>query len=172
MITPAQYLQASGNTAICLIKGDDTGCLFKVSRKVDAPGIVASFWIDKALATSVARIARNKAGKKPSLECASLALHKAAAARGAHVTSGPIAMARATELSAKLEVVLDQMQQSGRLAEFNREYRRRRMAATLRGEGYMSFTTAKARLHRAIIVRLVNKQAANSSAIFHAVFDG
>jgi hypothetical protein len=36
----------------------------------------------------------------------------------------------------------------------------------------MSFTTAKTRLHRAIIFRLANKQAANSSAIFHAVFDG
>jgi hypothetical protein len=63
MITPAQYLQASGTTAICLIQGDDTGCCFKVSRKVDAPGVVATFWIDQAFAVSVARIARNKAGR-------------------------------------------------------------------------------------------------------------
>jgi hypothetical protein len=172
MITPAQYLQASGTTAICLIQGDDTGCCFKVSRKVDASGVVATFWIDKPLAVCVARIARNKAGKKPSLECATLALHKAAAARGALVTPGHIAIARATELSAKLEAALDHMLRTGRLAEFNREYSRRRKAAKHRGEGYMSFTTAKTRLHRAIIARLVNKQGANSSAIFHAVFDG
>ena len=172
MITPAQYLQASGTTAICLIQRNDTGCCFKVSRKVDAPGVVATFWIDKPLAVSIARIARNTAGKRPSLECAAIALHQAAAARGARVTPGPIAIARATALSAKLEAVLDHMLRSGRLAEFNREYSRRRIAAKHRGEGYMSFTTAKTRLHRAIITRLVNKQAANSSAIFRAVFDG
>ena len=172
VITPTQYLEASGTTAICLIQRDDTGCCFKVGRKVDAPGVVATFWIDKPLAVSVARIARNKAGKKPGMECAALALHQAAAARGALLTPGPIAIARATKLSAKLEAVLDHMLRTGRLAEFNREFSRRRMAAKHRGEGYMSFTTAKTRLHRAIISRLANKQATKRTEIFHAVFDG
>jgi hypothetical protein len=42
-------------------------------------------------------------------------------------------------------------QRSGVLSEFNREYRRRRLEAEGRGERFMGYTQAKARLRRAII---------------------
>jgi hypothetical protein len=72
-------------------------------------------------------------------------------------------MARAMNLSAKLAAVLDQMQASGRLAEFNREYRRRRMAAMMRGEGYMSFATAtkRSRDHRSARPQASGKPSCN-----------
>jgi hypothetical protein len=40
---------------------------------------------------------------------------------------------------------------TGVLREFNRAYKRRRMAATARGEGFMTFKTAEARFKRALI---------------------
>lgn len=174
MLTPTQYLQASGATAICLIqRDDDSACCFKVSRRGEGPDAVAVFWLDETLAVSVARIARRKAGSSPSLECAALALHQAAEARGTTLTPGHLALARATALSAKLDAVLKRMQHGGKLAEFNREYRRRRTSANLRGDGYMSFASARARLHRAIITRLAKKQPTNSPAeLFLAVFGG
>ena len=41
-------------------------------------------------------------------------------------------------------------QRSGVLHEFNQEYRRRRLEAQRRGEGFMGYAQAKARLRRAI----------------------
>jgi hypothetical protein len=45
--------------------------------------------------------------------------------------------------------------QFGVLTEFNRQYKRERAAASERGEGFMPFSTAMARLRRALIPMLV-----------------
>jgi hypothetical protein len=168
MLTPLAYLKASGAIAI-LIEQGNRGCTFRVTRKIDDPGILASFWIDQSFAVSVARIARNNAGAAPSLDEAVNALCAAADERGAILTPGHVAMARAMELSTRMAAHLDAMQADGRLAEFNREYRRRRMAARLRGEHFMSFSNAEARLSRALIKHLANSND-QSPEVFLSIF--
>lgn len=153
-----EYLAVSGATAICVVQ-ERTGCSFRVGRNVaQMPGVVSAQWIDQAIAADVARVARRNSGRNPSKSTAERELHRAAAARNARLTTNMVVVSRATFAAKRLETYLDSMNKSGGLAEFNKEYKRRRMAATARGEGFMSFATAMMRLRRALILMLINKQ--------------
>jgi hypothetical protein len=50
-------------------------------------------------------------------------------------------------------------------------YRRRRIAATLRGEGFMPFKTAELRLRRALIPLLVGGNNIHVQSLFETIFD-
>ena len=59
-------------------------------------------------------------------------------------------LARAKAALAKIDAGMAWAQRTGVLHEFNREYRRRRLEAQGRGERFMGYAQAKARLRRAI----------------------
>ena len=54
---------------------------------------------------------------------------------GRDADAGPRAIERAGDAAARLDAYLDAMKRSGVLKEFNAEYKRRRMEATMRGKG-------------------------------------
>jgi hypothetical protein len=168
MLTPRECLEACGAIAI-VIKQGKQGCTFSVTREIVDPDILELFWIDQSLAVSVASIARNNAGAAASRDKAVSALWTAAKTRGAILTPSAVAIARARELSIRLAAHLEEMQADGRLADFNREYRRRRMAARLRSEHFMSFATAKTRLSRTLIKHLAGSKD-QSAGVFLSVF--
>jgi hypothetical protein len=161
-----EYLAVSGATAICVVQ-EKAGCSFRVGRNVvHMPGVVSAQWIDQAIAADVARVARRNSGRNPSKSTAERELHRAAAARNARLTTNMVVVSRATFAAKRLETCLDTMNKSGGLAEFNKEYKRRRMAATARGEGFMTFATAMMRLRRALILMLINKQQIRQAQSF------
>ena len=76
------------------------------------------------------------------------------------MTPDDIALARADDAATRLDSMLETMRRDGTLREFNATYKRKRSAAAARGEGYMSFGIAMARLRRSLIPRLVGKSDA------------
>ena len=62
------------------------------------------------------------------------------------------------------------MRGTGVLKEFNRAYKRRRMAATARGEGFMTYKTATARLRNALVPLLTGGKPVVSGSLFAAIF--
>jgi hypothetical protein len=83
------------------------------------------------------------------------AVERSAAIVGAVLTPGDVALERAGSMSRKLDSYIAAMRQSGQLVEFNRQYKRRRMEATLCGRGFMSYAAALARLQRALVPMLL-----------------
>jgi hypothetical protein len=65
-------------------------------------------------------------------------------------------MARAADAAKRLDGYIEQLRARGAMKEFTRAYRRHRMAATARGEGFMPFATAELRFKRALIPLLMN----------------
>jgi hypothetical protein len=61
---------------------------------------------------------------------------------------------------------------TGVLKEFNKAYKRRRMAAIARGEGFMTFGTAMLRFKRALVPLLVGGKPVVGQSLFAAVFGG
>jgi hypothetical protein len=82
-----------------------------------------------------------------------------APAVGVWLTDHATVLARAKHAVAKIEAGMAWAQRTGVLHEFNQEYRRRRLEAQGRGERFMSYGEAMARLRRAI-----TKVAATGSA--------
>jgi hypothetical protein len=59
----------------------------------------------------------------------------------------------------------------GTLKEFNRAYKLRREAAAARGEGFMSFKTAEARLRQVMIpISMSGGKPAIGSSLFATIF--
>ncbi len=71
------------------------------------------------------------------------------------LTPHDVAMARAGQAATKINGYLEGMRKSGQLQQFNSQFKLRRMAATARGEGFMTYASAMARLRRALIPLLV-----------------
>jgi hypothetical protein len=57
------------------------------------------------------------------------------------------------------------------MKEFTKAYRRHRLAATARGEDFMSFAVAEARLRTALIPLLVGGKQAITQSLFAEVFE-
>jgi hypothetical protein len=75
----------------------------------------------------------------------------AAAVRfGVALTEHSIVMARAKAAVSKLDRRLAMAKETGTLAFFNAEYRRRRIAARASGKSFMSYDEAHARLRKAL----------------------
>lgn len=154
----SEYLAVSGATAICIVR-QPKGYGFVVGRSaVYMPGIASANWVDRSQAAKIARLARKNTGQHPDKATAERELQRAASSHGAILTPNMIVLSRAKFAASKLESYLDTMNKSGGLAEFNKEFKRRRVAAGLRGEGFMSFGTAMLRLRRSLIRMLIGKQ--------------
>jgi hypothetical protein len=164
------YLIASGATAISIIE-NETGCAFRVGIKIDARAAVVH-WLREGEATAVMRQARRLAGKSPDIAQAENALHRAAAETRTVLTEHATAMMRAGEAAAKLDRYMDSLRGTGVLKEFTKAYRRKRLAAGLRGEGFMSYGNAELRLRKALIPLLQGGgKPAVGQSLFAQIFD-
>jgi hypothetical protein len=151
-----KYLVASGATAISIVEIDGV-CTFRIGTTID-PNAVEIYWLAAVQAKPLARLARKEAGRHPDIATASAALARAAAGLRATLTPHHVAIERAGEAAAKLNRYMDGLHGTGVLKEFTKAYRRRRLAAAERGEGFMSFGNAEARLRKALIPLLVGGQ--------------
>jgi hypothetical protein len=164
------YLTASGATAITITEVDGV-CAFHVSTKTLARSVAIS-WIMEVDAKPVVALARKRAGNGAGGDIAVAALHRAASDRRATLTPHDVAISRATNAAAKLNQYLDSLQGSGALREFTRMYKRRRIEAKERGEGFMSYRAAELRLRRALVPLLVSGQGVGPmQSLFAEIFD-
>jgi hypothetical protein len=170
--TAIEYLLASGAVAISLIEVDGayvfrTGPLAK-SRDIPSGRI---FWISAQQAKPIVRRARKNAGPAPNLTSASTALHEAASDLGATLTPHATAIERAQAAATKLDRHMDSLRGSGVLAEFNRQYKRRRIEAAANSGGFMTYKIATSRLRLALIPLLVSGgRPAIGQSLFAEVF--
>ncbi len=164
------YLAASGATAINLIE-TGTGCAFRVGTKIDARA-VAVHWLRGPQASAIARLARKHAGRDSDAATALQALRQAAADLRVTLTEHHVAMTRAGEAAERLDAYIEGLRASGKMREFTKAFRRHRLAAMERGEGFMSFKVAELRLRRALIPMLVNGgQPVAGASLFAEVFN-
>jgi hypothetical protein len=164
-----EYLAAAGATAICIVK-DRGGYGVQVGRNAaKLSNVVAVQWIDARLAASVARLARKNLDKRLTISGVSIELQRAAAMKGAQLTTDAVATSRAQFAAEKIGSYLSDMAKNGGLAEFNREYKRRREAA---GGRFMSYKAAETRLRRALIARLAGRRPTGQiRSMFDEVFE-
>lgn len=158
-----EYLQAAGIVGISIICFRDH---YAFRRGMAPPAdAISTDWIEEKLARAVMRHARTIAGKQPDRETAQQALQRAAAAYRAGLTPSNIVMSRALFAARKLRAFMELAQQNGQLAAFNAAYRRQRISASMRGEGFMTYGTAVTRLRRGIIEMLIAKRPLPEAAV-------
>jgi hypothetical protein len=141
-----KYLEASGAAAIS-ITTDVDGVEIKVGFK---PGAAEVLWLWKGSPREIAAKARALVGNAGDVEAAVAALQEAAVRLRATLTKHNVAIARAGAAAQCLDQFMSSMHGTGVLREFNRTYKARRQAAFARGEGFMNYKIALARLRSAI----------------------
>jgi hypothetical protein len=153
------YLQASGAVPISVITRRDGICSIHAGRSVgrSVGDIVSTQWIDERQAIAVTREARRFAGDRPDGPTATAALARAAASQRTTLTADHVAIERARAASAKIGRHIEALKATGGLHEFNAEFKRRRSDAHAAGHGFMTYSTATARLRSAMIERLVGR---------------
>ena len=103
---------------------------------------------------------------------AEAALHQAASDLQVTLTAHDAAMARAGAAAERLDAYIESLRARGAMREFTKAYRRRRIAATMRGEGFMSFKVAELRLRQALIPLLVGGRTIGPvHSLFEQIFD-
>jgi hypothetical protein len=150
------YLTASGAVPISVMRRDGV-CSIHAGRAGAHGDVVSTQWISEAQAIAVTREARRCAGDHPDGATATDALARAAASQRATLTADHIAIERAGAASVKVEQHLAALRRTGGLTEFNRAYAARRNEARAAGHGFMSYSTATARLRSAMVERLVGR---------------
>jgi hypothetical protein len=116
-------------------------CDGQIIRTRNPAGADAAWWCEARNASLVIRPARQHGRDIPL----------AAQALGVALTEHSVVLARAKAALAKIEAGMAWAQRSGVLHEFNQEYRRRRLEAQARGEPFMTYGAARARLRRAMM---------------------
>jgi hypothetical protein len=165
-----EYLVASGATAISITDRDGV-CSFHVVHKID-PRAISVQWLPETKARAVVKQARQDAGRSPDAATAARALAQAAADHRTTLTPNDVAISRARDASRKIEQYMQSLRGTGTLKEFNRAYKQHRVAATARGQGFMSYATATARLRRVLIPLLVNGRTIGpAQSLFAEIFD-
>lgn len=152
----AEYLAVSGATAIILVERG--GCAdIRVGRPRNLNDVDGqnTFWLPENVATSLARDAKKRAGKRPTCARLSSALREAANECNIALTPHCTAIERASRLTVQLTERMAHLRNAGALRQFNLLYQDRRKAASEAGRGFMTYSQASARLRRAIIARLV-----------------
>ena len=171
--TALAYLEASGAAAISIIESE-SGCTFRtgaMAARAAGVSVHTTVWVSSRLATAVARRARKLAGDGPDTAAAAQALAQAAADHRATLTPNDVAIERAQSAARKLDAYLGSLGRNGVLRDFNRAFKHRREAATMRGEGFMSYKAAEVRLRRALIPMLVNGRTIGAqSLLFEEIF--
>jgi hypothetical protein len=162
------YLACSGANAISIT----TGCGHTVINVGRKPGAVAIFWLPSDKARAVAARARSIAGDNPDVEGTIAALKAAALQLRVTLTPHDVAVARAAAMAKQLDAFMASMTGTGVLREFNRTYKARRQAAFARGEHFMLYKDALARLRSAMIPLLQNGgKPVLGASLFATVFD-
>jgi hypothetical protein len=165
---PSPIFRSSGAGAISII-ADVDGASIRVGYDPADVETVETFWLPAAKARSIAARARNIAaelmpgpGNNPDADVADLvaAIRRAAAESRVTLTAYDVAIARARDAVRKLDGYFAAFKAGGRLSAFNREYRARRMAASARGAGFMSYAIAERRLKRAMVPLLAGGMSA------------
>jgi hypothetical protein len=161
-----RYLEISNLNAISITTGNGHVVL-GVGYKADA---VAAFWLPQDRARAVAAKARSLMAGGVSVATAVATLREAATQCRAVLTEHDVAMARAHVAAERLDAIMGHLRSMGALKEFQRTYKRRRLAAKERGEGYMSFSVAELRLKRALILLIQSGGKPATQSIFAEVF--
>jgi hypothetical protein len=162
------YLIASGATAITIIE-NVTGCAYRIGTKLD-PRAASVHWLPEDKARQVMRKARKLAGKRPDIGTAMAALHQAASDLKVTLTEHATVMMRAGEAAKRLDAFIAQLRARGAMREFTKMFKRRRLAAGLRGEGFMSYAVAELRLRRALVPLLQGGGNVHTATLFADVF--
>jgi hypothetical protein len=131
-----KYMAAFQLAAVCRYRDG------RLRATRDPEGAEVAWWCEAVKARAVLRLARKGGGDIPA----------AARAHGVALTDHATVLARATAAVAKIEAGMAWAQRTGVLHEFNQEYRRRRLGAQRRGERFMGYAQATARLRRAITI--------------------
>jgi hypothetical protein len=128
------YIAAFNLAAVCRY-GDG-----RLRTTRDPEDAEAAWWCEALKARPLIRAARRRGGDIPA----------GARALGVALTDHATVLARANGAVAKIKAGMAWAQRTGVLHEFNQEYRRRRLEAQRRGEPFMGYGQATARLRRAI----------------------
>jgi hypothetical protein len=128
------YLGAFGIAAVVIYRDGR----IDVSR--DPAGAVAAWWVEADQAGAVVKQARKNGGDIPA----------AARRLGVVLTEHATVLARAAAASKRIRQTLSEAQGRGDLKFFNAEYKRRRIEAAAVGKSFMTYSQAKAKLHKAI----------------------
>jgi hypothetical protein len=164
------YLVASGATAITITEIDGV-CSFTSGHKID-PHAVSVQWLLESEARALLKLARKHAGKSPDVATAMQALKQAAADQRTTLTPHAAAISRAGDAAGRIDRYMESLRGTGVLKEFNRAYKKRRMAAATRGEGFMTYNVAEARLRLALIPLLVGgRNVGPVQSLFAEIFD-
>jgi hypothetical protein len=162
-----RYLEASGAVAIYVTCPAD---FVPVRVGKIGPHAVAIFWLNSHQAVAVARLARRLAGADSDRDDAVLALREAAAELGVTLTPHDTAISRAAAAVERLDAFMDSLRANGGYRAFTKEYKRRRLAARERGEGFMTFKVAEARLRAALVPLLIGGKPVLGASLFAEVF--
>jgi hypothetical protein len=145
-----RYLRASGASAVQVL---DVGGELKlhVGTRLD-PAAVAILWAPGSYAAHIGRGARSLVrGERPTVERMVEAIGQAASAIRTTATPHAVALERAAAAARRLDDAMAELNGTGRLAAFNREFANRRRAAVASGSGFMSYGDAMGRLRKALV---------------------
>jgi len=162
------YLIASGATATYTTTTRDFVPIRSGSQI--AANAVAVFWVQKKQAVALARLARRLAGADSDRDDALLALREAAAELGVTLTPHATAISRAAAAVERLDAFIDSLRANGGYRAFTQEYKRRRLAACERGEGFVTFKVAEQRLKAALVPLLMNGKPVVGASLFAEIF--
>jgi hypothetical protein len=151
------YLAASGAVPISVTRRDGVCSIHAGRAGGHAGDVVSTQWIDERQAIAVTREARRYAGDRPDGPTAADALARAAASQRATLTADHVTIERAGDAAERIEQHIAALRRTGGLREFNREFSARRNEARAAGHGFMSYSTATARLRSAMVERLVGR---------------
>jgi hypothetical protein len=162
-----RYLQASGANAISITCGAGHVVL-GVGYRADA---VTSFWLPADKARAVAARARKIKGDAGDVEAVVGAVLEAALQLRVTLTEHDSAISRAGAMAARLDEFMHSLK-GGPLKEFNKQYKLKRQTAFAKGEQFMKYPIALARLRSAMIPVLMNNgNTVVGASIFAEVFD-
>jgi hypothetical protein len=162
------YLIASGATAISIVEIEGA-CAFRVGQKIN-PNAISVHWLNRSNATAISRQARKHAGVSPDAVTAGRALARAATDQRVTLTPHDVAMSRAGQAAGRIEEYIESLRQTGKMREFTRAYKAKRMAAATQGKGFMSYAAAEGRLRVALVSLLVGGRTVAPESLFAQIF--
>jgi hypothetical protein len=162
---------ARHGTRLTAPQNPKAGAVFFPGRAYSAP---APFPVDKSSkhAKPGAARARRLGGKNQNIDDAIEVPKKAAVDCRATLTPHDVAISRAAGAARKLDAFMGSLKGTGVLREFNRAFKVQHEAAAARGEGFMNFKMAEARLRLALVPVLQNGGTPTiGTSLFARVFD-
>jgi hypothetical protein len=149
--TARRYLTAFPRIAAIALTRDGR---LVISR--NPAGAERAWWLHEERAGELLRLAGANGRDVPA----------AAAQLGIQLTDHATVVQRATASVARLSAQTDRAQLRGDLTAFNREYRRRRLAAAAAGRKFIAYRTARARLEAAALAAATSGEPMSWERIF------